>query len=153
MAPGRPIDKGKEPGMGTSELFDHTADVGLRVRAGDLDDLFRTAAEGLMDAIVANRDHVRPTEAEDVELEAETQADLLASWLNEIIFRTETGHRLYRRFDVRVEANRLRATLHGESIDRERHILDHEVKAATHHGLMLEEQAGGGWVAEVILDI
>ena len=32
--------------MGTIEVFDHTADVGLRIRGDDLADLFRTAAGG-----------------------------------------------------------------------------------------------------------
>ena len=45
--------------MGTIEVFDHTADVGLRIRGDDLDDLFRTAAEGLFDYVVANREAVR----------------------------------------------------------------------------------------------
>ena len=44
--------------MGTVETFEHTADVGLRVTGSDLDDLFRTAAEGLFDYIVVNRDAV-----------------------------------------------------------------------------------------------
>ena len=41
--------------MGRSETFDHTADLGLRIHAADLADLFRTAALGLFDIIVANR--------------------------------------------------------------------------------------------------
>ena len=140
--------------MGTCETFDHTADVGLRIGAPDLDDLFRTAAEGLFDYIVANRPEVRPDESEAVQLEADSPAALLAAWLNELIFRSETGHRLYARFDVRVRAdgNALDATIHGEPIDPDRHILDHEVKAATQHGLGLE-RTGEGWVATVILDI
>ena len=36
--------------------------------------------------------------------------------------------------------------------DRDRHILDHEVKAITYHGLKVE-QNDGGWLAEVIVDI
>jgi len=40
----------------------------------------------------------------------------------------------------------------GEPIDPDRHILDHEVKAATRHGLSVR-RAGPGWIAEVILDI
>ena len=44
--------------MGHMETFDHTADLGLRIRATDLGDLFQTAAEGLFDVIVANRDAV-----------------------------------------------------------------------------------------------
>ena len=140
--------------MGLIEVFDHTADVGLRVRASTLDDLFATAAGGVFDYIVANREAVRDAEAEAVTMEADEPADLLVAWLNELIFRSETGHRLYARFDVRLAADgrSLRAEVGGEPIDRDRHVLDHEVKAVTRHGLSLDGQPGA-WVAEVILDI
>lgn len=140
--------------MGTIQTFDHTADVGLRVTAADLDDLFKTAAEGLAEFIVANRGDIEPVLTEQVNLSAGSIAELLLAWLNEIIFRTETQHAVFGRFDVRVnrEACTLTATLHGEPIDRDRHTLDHEVKAATHHGLTVE-QTPAGWVVEVILDI
>ena len=140
--------------MGTIETFDHTADVGLRVRGADLDDLFRTAAEGVFDYIVTNRDAVRVEATESVALRAETPADLLVAWLNELIFRCETRHRLYTRFDVRVaeDGRGLEAEIGGEPIDRDRHVLDHEVKAVTHHGLTLRRD-GAGWLAELILDI
>ncbi len=140
--------------MGFAESFDHTADVGLRITADDLDDLFRTAAEALFDYIVVNRPEVRAAETEHVELNAESADELLVTWLNELIFRCETTHRLYTRFDVRIAADGLSlvAEIAGEPIDRARHVLDHEVKAVTHHGLSLLE-LGSGWVAEVILDI
>lgn len=140
--------------MGHSETFEHTADLGLRVTGTDLADLFQAAAEGLFDAIVANRDAVRDLESESVALTAETLPDLLLAWLNELIFRSETRHRLYRRFEVTVDESspRLEATIVGEPIDRDRHVLDHEVKAATHHGVLLEP-GPDGWIAEVIVDI
>ena len=140
--------------MGTIEVFDHTADVGLRIRADTRDDLFRTAAEGLFDYIVANREAVRVDRTEDVALRADSTADLLLGWLNELIFRSETGHVLYTRFEVRVadDGLALGARVGGEAIDRDRHVLDHEVKAVTHHGTSLDRE-GDGWVAEVILDI
>ncbi len=140
--------------MGTIEVFDHTADVGLRIKGGDPADLFRTAAEGLFDYVVANREDVRVDRTEDVALRAESTADLLLAWLNELIFRCETGHVLFTSFDVRVSDDdlALEATIGGEAIDRDRHVLDHEVKAVTHHGASVERD-GEGWVAEVILDI
>jgi SHS2 domain-containing protein len=140
--------------MGTVTTFDHTADVGLTIRGKDLDDLFQTAAEGLFDYVVSNRDDVRAQEAERVDLQADSTADLLVDWLNELIFRSETTHRLYGRYTVRVSDDGLclAAEIAGEPIDRDRHELDHEVKAVTHHGLTLN-RADGGWVAEVILDI
>ena len=140
--------------MGQAETFEHTADLGLRVVASDLPDLFRTAASGLFDVIVANRADVRDQDEETLALEAESTEELLLGWLNELIFRCETRHRLYQRFDVRVDASghRLEATIAGEPIDRDRHVLDHEVKAATRHGLVVRPEADG-WLAEVILDI
>jgi SHS2 domain-containing protein len=79
---------------------------------------------------------------------------LLVVWLNELIFRCETKHRLYTRFDVALadDGRSLRATIGGEPIDRDRHVLDHEVKAVTHHALSLG-RAGEDWFAELILDI
>jgi SHS2 domain-containing protein len=136
------------------ETFDHTADVGLRVTGGDLDDLFRTAAEGVFDYIVANRADVRPVEREAVYLSADAPDELLVAWLNELIFRCETKHRLYNGFGVHVgsEGLTLRAQIDGEPIDPGRHVLDHEVKAVTRHGLALRRVVEG-WEAEVILDI
>jgi SHS2 domain-containing protein len=140
--------------VGSVETFEHTADVGLRVRGADLDDLFRTAAAGLFDYIVANRDAVRDTDAESVAFVADDPVELLVTWLNELIFRFETRHRLYTRFDVHVgdDGRSLQAEIGGEAIDRRRHVLDHEVKAVTHHGLCLERERDG-WLAELILDI
>jgi len=140
--------------VATRELFEHTADVGLRVRAEDLDALFRSAAEGLFEVIVANLEDVRGEDPERVTLEADGPAELLVLWLNELIFRCETRHRLYSRFDVRVAADgrSLAAEVAGEPIDRDRHVLDHEVKAATRHNLVTE-RGPDGWSAEVILDI
>jgi len=141
--------------MGTTETFDHTADVGLRVTGADLDDLFRTAAEGVFDYVVANREAVRPVATEAFRLEAEDAGELLAAWLGELIFRSETGHTLYARFDVKVaeDGRSLAAEVAGEPIDRDRHELDHEVKAVTRHGLELRRDGSGGWRAEFILDI
>ena len=141
--------------MGTVDTFDHTADVGLRVTGVDLDDLLRTAAEGMFDYIVANRDAVRVTTREVVDLRGEAPVDLLVLWLNELIFRCETKHTLYTEFAVRVrdDGRSLHAEIGGEPIDRERHELDHEVKAVTLHGLDVHREDGGGWVAELILDI
>ncbi len=140
--------------MGRCETFEHTADLGLRVLAADLPDLFRTAAEGLFDVIVANRGDVQVVATDSVSLSAETTEDLLFTWLNELIYQSETQHRLYTRFDIALDSTdcRLEGTIGGEPIDRGRHVLDHEVKAATRHGLSLRQEQGG-WVAEVILDI
>jgi SHS2 domain-containing protein len=140
--------------MGRSVTFDHTADIGLRIYAADLADLFRTAAEALFDVIVTNRDRVEPLKTDKFQLTADSTNALLLDWLNELIFRFETGHVVFGRFDVSVDADgcSLTARVHGEPIDPQRHVLDHEVKAATHHGIQVVHDQDG-WVAELILDI
>lgn len=140
--------------MGRTETFDHTADLGLRVWGSSLADLLESAGRGLFGVIVSDRDAIRDVEVESVALEADSIPDLFLAWLNELIFRSETRHRVYGSFAVNVDAEgrRLEATLHGEPLDPDRHGLDHEVKAATHHALVVEPR-DGGWFAEVILDI
>lgn len=140
--------------MSRVETFDHTADLGLRVRADDLSDLFRGAAEGLFGIVAANPEAIRAVESERVEVAGEDLKDLLAVWLSELLFRAETKHRLYRDFNVSIQDDRksLTADFAGEPIDRNRHLLASEVKAVTRHGLFVRRD-GPEWIAEVILDV
>ncbi len=134
------------------ETFDHTADVGLRVQAPDLNRLFADAARGLFSLIVPDLESVRPSETVGLEVAGEPSELLLFDWLSELLFVYETRRLLLSEFDVAVSASGVSATARGEPIDAARHQLDHEVKAMTYHELKLERQADG-WLAEVIVDI
>jgi SHS2 domain-containing protein len=135
------------------ETFAHTADLGLRVRAATLEELFADSARGLMSMLVANLDAVRPVEEVRIELAGEAIDLLLFDWLTELLYRFETEHLLLNTFDVIVAENgNLSATCRGEPIDVARHQMDHEVKAITYHQLVVE-QRGDEWFAEVIVDI
>ena len=134
------------------ETFEHTADLGLRVRAPDLDTLFAEAARGLFSVIVEDLDAVQPRERLDVRLPPDEREYLLFDWLRQLLYAFDARHLLLSRFEVRVDESGLTGTAWGEPLDRERHVLDHEVKAITYHGLRVAPDAGG-WVAEVIVDI
>ncbi len=140
--------------MGRFGIIEHTADLGLWIEASDLDDLFQTAAAGLFQVIAANAAAIEPLVVERVELEAGSTEALLIAWLNELIVHSETQHMVYSRFQVKLDAHgkRLTAEIAGEPMDRDRHALDHEVKAATWHELLVEK-TDQGWAARVILDI
>ncbi len=135
------------------EHFEHTADLGLRVRAADLDTLFAEAAEALSAAIVEDVTAIQPREAVPVRIGGTDLAYLLFDWLKEWLLRFEVERRLFRRFEVKVTADGLEGTAWGEPFDPERHPLSHEVKAITYHGLRVEHTPEGGWLAEVIVDI
>jgi SHS2 domain-containing protein len=134
------------------EFFEHTADLGLRVGAADLETLFADAATALFEAIVDNLDAVRPERAVAVRVDGTELEYLLFDWLKELLRRFDTDHLLFSRFEVKVTPSGLEGTAWGEELDRDRHELGHEVKAITYHSLCVE-QTGDAWLAEVIVDI
>lgn len=134
------------------ELFEHTADLGLRVRAADLDTLFAEAAACLFTAVVEDLATVRPAIEVRVELAGDDREFLLFDWLRELLMRHDADRLLFGRFAVSVRPDGLSGTAWGEPIDAARHALSHEVKAITYHELTVQPSADG-WVAEVIVDI
>src|SRR5262245_17948684 len=140
--------------MGKFEVFEHTADVGLRVEASSLEELFVQAARGAFALVVENPNAIQSRRAVAIELEAEDIEGLFVDWLRELIYRFETDHLLLCEFDVRLSDGnrRLHAACRGECADWSRHLPDNELKAVTYHGLRVAETPDG-WEAEVIFDI
>lgn len=134
------------------ETFDHTADLGLRIRAADLDKLFTEAAEALFCVIVEDLATVRPERVLDIQVSGDDREYLLYDWLKTLLYHFDAEHLLFSRFEVQVMAAGLQGKAWGEPLDRSRHELSHEVKAITYHGLKVEQSAEG-WLAEVIIDI
>ncbi|MEN6497094.1 MAG: archease [Thermoguttaceae bacterium] len=134
------------------ETFEHTADIGLRARAAELDRLFEDAARALFSVIVANPESIRPVQQVEFCLSGTRYDDLLFDWLAELLYTCDTRRLVFNQFHVHLNDDGLTATARGESIDRKRHALDKEVKAITYHGLKVERD-DGGWLAEVIVDI
>lgn len=134
------------------ETFDHTADLGLRIRAAELDPLFAEAGLALTAALVENPEAVRPTTTVEIDLPKDDLDYLLFDWLKALLYRFDTERLLFSRFDVKVGDAGLRATVGGEALDESRHDPAHEVKAITYHGLKVEKTPDG-WLAEVIVDI
>jgi SHS2 domain-containing protein len=134
------------------ETFEHTADLGLRIRAADLPTLFAEAAQVLFSVIVEDLATVHPVQAIEVRLQEDDRELLLFDWLKELLYHFDAEHMLFGKFEVKLDGGSLTATAWGEPLDRTRHVLEHEVKAITYHGLSVVE-VEGGWEAEVIVDI
>ena len=134
------------------ELFEHTADLGLRATAPDLDGLFAEMGKALLAALVENPESVRPKHETTILIDGTDREYLLFDWLRHLLYLFDEGKELYGEFEVKVSDTGLTAVAFGEPIDPARHLLNHEVKAITYHGLTVEPVAGG-WRAEVIVDI
>ena len=134
------------------ETFDHTADLGLRVRAANLDALFAEAGRGFLSILVENPSDVRPQRDIKLQIEGTDKDYLFFDWLNELLYRFEIDHLLLAEFDVTLDERGLRAIARGEPVDPDRHHLAHEIKAITYHQLEVK-QVPDGWQAVVIVDI
>lgn len=135
------------------ELFEHTADLGLRARAADLDTLFAEAAACLFSAVVEDISAIRPNQTVDIAVTGTDREFLLFDWLRELLREADEGGLVFGRFEVKVTDSGLTGTAWGEPLDPARHLLSREVKAITYHDLKVEQTAAGGWLAEVIVDI
>jgi SHS2 domain-containing protein len=134
------------------ELFEHTADLGLRASAATLEELLAEAARGFLAMLVANPHDVRPLQLKTVTLAAQEPAYLLFDWLSELLYEFESERLLLSDFGLQLKDGQLVAMCRGEPMDAARHQMEHEVKAITYHGLKVEQTADG-WCAEVIVDI
>lgn len=134
------------------EIFEHTADLGLRIRAPSLETLFEDAAKGLFSMFVANLDTVRPVVERRLQIAGAERDYLLFDWLSELLYACESEKLLFAEFEVHFDEQGLNAVARGEAIDETRHRLEHEVKAITYHRLKVEQTAED-WFAELIVDI
>jgi SHS2 domain-containing protein len=134
------------------EHFEHTADLGLRVRAPDLRTLFREAAEGLVAMIVEEVPEDPGDAVREIAVRGSRLDHLLFDWLHEVLYLIDVERLLLHDFEVEVDADGVRARARAQPLDPARHRLLHEVKAITYHGLSVERDAAG-YVAEVIVDI
>src|SRR5262249_8420421 len=103
------------------ELFEHTADLGLRVRAATLEDVLVEAARGLLAMLVASPEAVRPVQAKSISVAAEEPSFLLFDWLNELLYAFESEKLLLGDFEVKIDNHELRALCRGEPMDAKRH--------------------------------
>jgi len=134
------------------ELFDHTADMGIWVRAGTPAELLEPAARGLYAAI----GELVPGEAagsSKFDLTGGDRAVLLRDFLTELLILFERDHLMVTQVEqVTFDDGQLRATVRLHQFDADRSDFAREVKAVTYHELEVCE-VDGGYEARVIVDI
>jgi SHS2 domain-containing protein len=150
-------DPGEEEQHAPYTELHHPADILLEVWGKDLRELFENALFALYDQI-AELDGFETTRTETFEAEGATSADALRALLSEALYHFDTKGFIGGRAEVEVENPgadkvRVRAQVHGENVDRERHTLRSEVKGVTYHQLSVEQDPGGGWRATVLFDV
>jgi SHS2 domain-containing protein len=138
---------------GSYVVFDHTADVGLEVRAPTLACLFETAAAGLFD-LITDVGAVEDRARHDLSVSASDHEELLVRWMAELLYLHDAEGLVFGRFEVdEITPTSLRARAWGEAFDPRKHPVKTELKAVTYHQVAVRREPDGGWSGRVVLDV
>lgn len=139
--------------MGSFELIEHTADLGVVGRGDTLAEALEWAATGML-GFMADLDRVEERETVQLSIVSSDREALAVDWLNELLYRFEADGFLPRRFEVTVndDGTSLDARCVGETVAPGAQEIRAAVKAATYHSVEVAEN-GGEWRVRVYLDI
>jgi SHS2 domain-containing protein len=139
------------PGEARFEILEHTADVGLRIRASGLRELFEMAARGMVDILGAAAGAGSSRRGESIAVRDSDLGGLLVDWLNEILFLVDRDEACVAEIVVEraiedevvgtVEIAECSAMPEGT-----------ELEVATYHRLSVERESDG-FVATVYFDV
>jgi len=131
------------------EVRPHTSEIELHIRAGWLGDLLAEAGRALGEVQLTSADCVLGGPVRPIRVSSSDRAALLVDWLNELIFLRDIDRWVAMDFSIDLaEATEVRARASGVTLQR----APSRVKAATFHGLRVED-VPGGLEADVILDL
>ena len=134
------------------ELFDHTADIGVRVWAPTLSELVVPAGQALY-AVIGELIPAESAETHRLSFGDDEPALLLRDYLAELLRLFETQRRMVTAVEVeQFSADRLRLAVQLHPVDESRSAYEREVKAVTYHELNIRP-VPGGHEATYILDI
>jgi len=135
------------------------ADLAFSATGATLEELFQSAVDGLINAIVPDLDSITPRERREIERTADSVDDLLSELLQEVISSRDNDGLLLRVESIRITEGSgaalpvatLSAVLKGDRIDPKRHRLSADVRAVSLYRGRIEP-VQDGWEAEVVLD-
>jgi SHS2 domain-containing protein len=131
------------------EIADHAADLRLMLRGASLEELFRSAVEGLF-AVLEPFEPVGGEIVERVEGEAPDATLLLVEFLGDVLWIAHvrsfaaTGVEF-----VRLDGERIECLLRGSTAAE----FARDVKAVTYHEAEVRCDASGEWSTTIVLDI
>ena len=133
------------------ETFEHEADIGIRGFGQTTAEAFEHAAIALY-SVMVNIQTVKAMEKRNVSVSAPDHELLLVEWLNALLSLSDIEHMVFSKFNVTIEGTSLTGAAWGETLDRQRHEPNVEIKGATYHMLKVME-ADGRFVAQCVVDV
>ena len=134
------------------EVFDHTADLGIRVFGRSRKKLFANAAYALFD-LITDMEKVEEKISHEVSVEGSDIEELMINWLGELLYLFQGKELLFKGFTVeKLGKTNLKASVVGEKFRSRKHPINMEIKAVTYHQIEIKKEAEG-WSARIIFDV
>lgn len=133
-------------------LIDHTADIGIDVFGASLQELFANAAFALFD-IITDLSKVEGKVEYKISISGIDKEQLLVNWLHELLYLHDVKNILFNDFCiVDITDTQLNATVRGDVICDDKHVIKTEIKAVTYHCLSVVRE-NHVWKVRVIFDL
>ena len=133
-------------------LLDHTADLRVRIFGKSMPGLFKNAGLALGE-LICSSGRTKPDTSTTIEITGEDPADLMVSYLREILYLWTGREQLVCGIEILdLSDQALSARIDLTHYHAGQHDILHEIKAVTYHQIAVEPVAGG-WHAMVVFDI
>ena len=135
------------------QIIDHIADIGIILKAPDIESLFVRAALSMTDLMVKG-DNSEKKLLKDVKIKGHDLPDLMVRWLGEILYLFQGEKLLVHSIeDITIRDKiQLMSRLQCARYNRCKHEVLMEIKAVTYHQISIVK-TNEGWETKVIFDI
>ncbi len=137
------------------ELFEHKADVGVRGVGKSKEEAFAECAKAMF-SVTVDLKEIDSEEKFDIEIETNDLESLLVDFLNHLLYLRDVNETVFNRFDLYIinegDEWKLNGKAFGEKINKKKHNIKSDVKAASYHQLIVEEK-DGKWLVQCVVDV
>ena len=134
------------------KVFEHTADIGIKVRGRSLKELFKNLALAVFDIIAEKKPASSKIRKKiPIKLEARNPEELLVDWINELLYLSSVKELIFEDFKIK-EIDNNHIDVISVACPVKNYNVNVEIKAATYHELEVK-RAKNGWQVKVIFDV
>jgi SHS2 domain-containing protein len=121
------------------KFINHTADVAITVRGGDLQSLFKNSGDALID-LLFNDGEIKGINTYTITAEGDNEEELLINFLRELFFQFAVYRVVLKEIEFEeFSKTGVTAKVTGEEYDPNRHKLNIDIKAVTYHNVEIKK--------------
>jgi len=131
-------------------ILPHPADIRLEIISSCKEDLFQGALEGMAYILQPDISKKSTLKKEQIEIYSLDINTLLVDFLNEVLAKSDIYDYIFDKVKIeRLTDDCIKGMIEGRSVKE----FSKEIKAATYHGLNINQDKNGDWKAIVLFDI